>query len=290
MPQDAVATTCPPRKEQVARALRLTRTLGVMASLERRRPSLRVLNLLGVPRRFESSFRTLLEYLLERYEPIDPFALERVLADGPIARPSVLLTFDDGLANHAESAAPILEEYGIRAVFCVPAEFLDLRLSEQLSWFRNRVYPHRTELHLDEDARAMTWGQVSELAARGHRICSHSTGHGRITATTPAEAVDREVVESRLRIEARVPGISVDGFCWPIQFDVRATAAEAVVRTTYRYALCGGARALRPPHDPYRVYRTNVEVSWSPDVVDLQLSWITDVRSAVREGRERRRA
>jgi peptidoglycan/xylan/chitin deacetylase (PgdA/CDA1 family) len=160
--------------------------------------------------------------------------------------------------------------------------------ADQLPWFRRNVYPHLTELHLDQDVSAMTWDQVRGLADRGHRICSHAFEHVQISGSTAPGRAEREIVESRVVLTDRLGGIPVEGFCWPIRFDPRARTADALVRATYRYALCGESRLLRPPHDPFRTYRTNIEVSWPLDVVDLQLSGITDVWFSLRRLRERR--
>jgi len=40
-------------------------------------------------------------------------------------RPAVVLTFDDGLRNNAEVAAPLLEKYGVKATFYLVAGLLD---------------------------------------------------------------------------------------------------------------------------------------------------------------------
>ncbi len=73
-----------------------------------------------------SAFGEQLDCLCRRFEPITwpmLFAWRRGEADLP--RESLLLTFDDGLADHIEVVAPALEMRGLRGVFFVPAQILE---------------------------------------------------------------------------------------------------------------------------------------------------------------------
>lgn len=67
-----------------------------------------------------AAFDAQLELLCERYEPIDwphLYAWHEGRADLP--HRAFLLTFDDGLSDHARYAAPILERRGLHGVFFV---------------------------------------------------------------------------------------------------------------------------------------------------------------------------
>jgi len=70
-------------------------------------------------------FRTQLDRLLAAMEPIDWPTLYAWM-DGRTEIParSFLLTFDDGLVDHAETVLPILEDRGLRGVFFVPGSVL----------------------------------------------------------------------------------------------------------------------------------------------------------------------
>lgn len=70
-------------------------------------------------------FRAQIELLCRTMEPIDwptLYAWQRGL--GSIPARCFLLSFDDGLADHARNAVPVLDEFGLRGVFFVPAEVL----------------------------------------------------------------------------------------------------------------------------------------------------------------------
>lgn len=281
------SASCPPGKAALASGLARTPWTSLVRSMERHHPMMRVVNYHGVPARLKDGLGRQLDHLLGRFRGASGFELERILREGPGDESAVVFTFDDGLANHLEVVAPLLEERGLRGIFAIPAEFPSVEPSEQARWFRERVYPVPNEEHkVAEDLRALTWNQVRELAERGHRICSHSFGHLRLDTHAPADVLEREIVESRSRLEAELGGAAeVDGFAWPgAQYDP-SPEAEALARSAYTYTLWGEARPLHRGHDIHRVYRTNLEPSWPLDVVDLQLSGLADVLLAAKRAR-----
>lgn len=73
-----------------------------------------------------TAFDRQLDRLCDRMAPIDWPAFRGWLHDGGAIPDDVfLLTFDDGLADHAEIVAPILERRGLRAAFFVQGEVLE---------------------------------------------------------------------------------------------------------------------------------------------------------------------
>ncbi len=52
-------------------------------------------------------------------------------------RPSVAITFDDGYADNARHAAPVLEEFGVRASFYVTTRFVE---TGELLWFDRALH------------------------------------------------------------------------------------------------------------------------------------------------------
>lgn len=74
------------------------------------------------------AFATQLDRLCESLEPIDWPAFMAATRDGA-KRPhkSFLLTFDDGLSDHARNVAPLLESRGLRGTFFVPGTVLTTR-------------------------------------------------------------------------------------------------------------------------------------------------------------------
>ena len=79
---------------------------------------------------------------------------------------AALFTFDDGHQSHLHQAAPVLEKYGARGVFFVTA-----------GWTESRP-------------GYMSWAELRELAARGHRIQAHGWSH-KFLRTVPMRSYPR---------------------------------------------------------------------------------------------------
>ncbi len=272
-----------PGKAALAGILGKTPWTRLVTRLEARIPVLRVFNHHGTPPRLRDELARQFDYLLERFGGVSGDALEGLLQRGPRDRSTALFTFDDGLANHLEVAAPLLEERGLRGIFCVPTEFPSVAAAHQPRWFLERVRPARNAEHLeDRDLLALSWDGVRELSQRGHAIYCHTSSHVRIGPELPPESLRREIVDSRAELADRLGQGAVDGFCWPMGFDGRAQEAEALVRAHYRWAFVDGARPVRAGQNPHRIQRTNLEASWPQEIVELELSGVTDIKSAVR--------
>ena len=65
------------------------------------------------------AFEAQVEMLCRRLNPATPEEVEAFADGARLARPSFFLTFDDGLAEHARIAAPVLERHGLRGAFFV---------------------------------------------------------------------------------------------------------------------------------------------------------------------------
>lgn len=132
---------------------------------------------------------------------------------------SFAVTFDDGYANVAEQALPVLQRQNIRAI-----EFLIAgKLGGRNDWdIAKGDVPER----LMDEAQVRTW-----LAA-GHKIGSHSLTHPNLRKITPAAARE-EIAASKKRLEDTF-GVAVEHFCYPYgsyNEVIRDFVAEAGYRT-----------------------------------------------------------
>ncbi len=183
-------------------------------------------------------------------------AMRELLApDGP-PKGVVGLTFDDGYADFATQAVPILNDFGFSATVFVVAG----NLGGNNDWDP----PPRRPI--------MTSDQVVAVHEAGHEIGSHGVRHVRLTNLSPEE-LDFEVRESKAVLEALI-GSPVVGFCYPYgELDADSVAA---VRGTYDYAC--GVRA-RAAEDRWSLPRFHVGEADGPARLGVKL--------AVRRGRER---
>jgi peptidoglycan/xylan/chitin deacetylase (PgdA/CDA1 family) len=102
---------------------------------------------------------------------------------------AVALTFDDGYADAATAALPLLEHYGYPATFYIVTEFVGR-------------------------PGYMSWEQIRLLHESGMEIGSHTLTHPDLTARDP-EIAYNEIAESRAIIEEQL-GAPVRSFSYPI--------------------------------------------------------------------------
>jgi len=102
----------------------------------------------------------------------------RVRGEAPAQEPLVI-SFDDGHISNHELALPLLQRYSSKAIFFVIAGRIG----------------HRKDF--------MSWNQLKDLVARGHRVEAHGWSHVFLTSCTDADLRD-EVRKSKETIEDRL--------------------------------------------------------------------------------------
>lgn len=151
-------------------------------------------------------------------------------------RGMVGLTFDDGYADFAHYAVPVLRRFGFTATAFVVAG----RLGGTNAW---------------DEAGArkalMTAEQVREVAAQGVEIGSHGLRHAALTSVGIDEIV-AEVANSRALLR-QVCGGPVSGFCYPYG-EVDAVTVDAVRAAGYDYGCAIWRSRLTGLHALPRIY------------------------------------
>jgi peptidoglycan/xylan/chitin deacetylase (PgdA/CDA1 family) len=175
----------------------------------------------------------------------------------------VVLTFDDAYENFYTHAWPVIQELRAPVTLYVPVDFVDKKTTSPLKGF--------------QQLRPCSWQQLREMSADGLvSIGSHSCSHSNL-ARANSQAARAEVVDSKMRLEDRL-GVPVESFCYPGAFHSRSL--EPLVRDTYRSAVVGGGKKMRPGHfDPYRLNRVPAR-SGMPENMNLLLKssfWLEEV-------------
>jgi peptidoglycan/xylan/chitin deacetylase (PgdA/CDA1 family) len=178
----------------------------------------------------ERGFRALLEHLARDHVFI-PFgeAVDRICL-GPIDRPYVAFSFDDGFQSCLR-AADLLEEFGAHACFFVCPDFLDESDPERIARTCREVFGL-------PPMEFLSWQDAEKLRARGHEIGSHTMRHCRAAETEIAEWRE-QLGRSREELEQRLG--RVEHFAWPYGLfsDVTPASIEAVFEA--RYLTCSSA-------------------------------------------------
>ncbi|HEY2372303.1 MAG TPA: polysaccharide deacetylase family protein [Gaiellaceae bacterium] len=174
---------------------------------------------------------------------VRPYAeIARMLRDGRVPPPrTVALTFDDGYADNADVAVPLLERHGFPAtIFLVSA-----RLGADNDWTEEPPLRGRALLSAE---------QLAPL--RSHRVDfgAHTRTHPDLTVS---DAATDEVASSRTELEAAL-GLSVPTFAYPYgRVDDRAVAA--VRDAGFESACTTDPRLAQVGDDPLRVPRVEIK-------------------------------
>jgi peptidoglycan/xylan/chitin deacetylase (PgdA/CDA1 family) len=184
-----------------------------------------------------ASFRHQMEWLIA--EAVRVVSLGELLSLPQPAR-AAALTFDDGIANLATHAAPVLEQYGMTAtVFVVSA-----RVGKNNQWEAGSR--HRVPL-----LPLLAWDELGGLAARGWIVGAHSRHHPWLPGCSDLE-LDEELEGAADDIAAGL-GTRPQWFAYPYgEVDPRVAARTA---TAYEAACTADLRPLRGRENPVRLPR-----------------------------------
>lgn len=203
-----------------------------------RRPRLQILNLHHVFPDEEEGFRRLLGWLRETGHDLVPYgAGVAALVEGRLERPSVAVTFDDGLHSCVRAAA-ILEEFGTRGCFFVVTDMVGETDPERVRRFCAE------RIHMPPVA-FLDWDDVDALARAGHEIGSHTHTHPVMSDLTPEGAAE-ELGASREALMRRMG--AVRHFSWPRGRFAHFSADAAAAVFEAGFESCASAeRGAHPP-------------------------------------------
>jgi hypothetical protein len=197
------------------------------------------------------------------------------ILDGTAARPAldpVVITFDDGTADFAEVAVPILERHGVPALMYLATGFLD----------DGRAFPY--------DGTPMSWAAARDALTSGVvTYGSHTHTHALLDRIPPAAATE-ELDRSIDRI-ATETGIAPRHFAYPKAVPPSAPV-DALVRVRFASAALAGTR--RNPYgatDPLALARSPIQagdgMAWFRRKVDGGLGLEDRLRDAANRIRYR---
>lgn len=151
--------------------------------------------------------------------------------------PGFLITFDDGYADVAKHAWPVLKRLNVPAVVFLIHDWVGRR--EPFPWEAKYVpRPGPEDLPMD-------WPQVLHLQSEGCDFGSHTLQHPGLVGLDPARC-QVEIAESRIRLIDRL-GMDVPLFCYP-RGEYSPHLAEEVERAGYQAAVLTPRRAGLPEH------------------------------------------
>jgi peptidoglycan/xylan/chitin deacetylase (PgdA/CDA1 family) len=182
----------------------------------------------------------------------------------------IVVTFDDGPADFAEVAVPILVEHGIPATIYLATEFLD----------EQRPFPY--------GAPPMSWAAMADVLGTGLvTVGSHTHTHA-LLDRLPDDRVDDELDRSVGAIGDHL-GVTAAHFAYPKSL-APSPGADRAVRARFRSAALAGTRPN--PYgrtDPFRLARSPIqagdEMRWFRAKAAGGMALEDDVRRAVNRWR-----
>jgi peptidoglycan/xylan/chitin deacetylase (PgdA/CDA1 family) len=156
----------------------------------------------------------------------------------------VAITFDDAFASVVQ-AKPLLDELGWSATVFAVTDAVDSGMP--MTWLGG---PEETN---DDARRPLAWGALSDLAAAGWEIGSHSRTH-RLLSDLADHEIEAELVGSREAVQAHIGSCRGISYPWG-ELDERVIAAAR--RAGYAYGAGLAGRFVRG--DAMRVPRVAVD-------------------------------
>lgn len=205
-------------------------------ALETPRVSLPYLH--AVPHDEEDSFRAFVKELAKTHTFISySEAVERVKR-GPIDKPYVSFSFDDGFKSNVRTAR-ILEEFGARGMFFVPPGFIGTETVGEARDFYG--------FSEGVDEPAMTWSDLEQLLESGHEIGNHTLGH-KVMSWVDDTVMENEIHEGATQLRTRLGPI--EHFAWPRGrfFHFTEQAARAVFDSGHTSCASAERGAHTVPH------------------------------------------
>lgn len=160
--------------------------------------------------------------------------LHALVTGGRLDAPRVFLTFDDGFADNATVALPLLRQYGMHALLYPLAPLLDG--GSALAW---PEVEERRQRH-PATFRSMDWPALEAMVEAGTEVGSHTCSHPHLDSLD-GERLREELVDSRRRLIDRLG--SCESLAYPFgDWSPAVASAAAAAGYAFAFSLPAGAQ------------------------------------------------
>ncbi|TQE83104.1 polysaccharide deacetylase family protein [Leptospira noguchii] len=178
----------------------LERTLKIKDGSE-----LRVLLYHDIPQEHYSNFRTQLEKLSKDWKFISTETFEEMIrGKKEIMGRNLLLTFDDGYLSNKIVAEEILKPLGIKALFFIISDFVDIQKIQIKKFISDNIYPSLSIKQVPDFWIPMSWKDLEELLKNGHSIGSHTKTHAKLSQIDSIDRLQDEILTSKKKLENKL--------------------------------------------------------------------------------------
>jgi peptidoglycan/xylan/chitin deacetylase (PgdA/CDA1 family) len=209
----------------------LLRRVGVRAGSR-----LRVLLYHDIAPHEQERFAAQLRWLAQSWTFVSPQQFEDMMRGGaPINGANLLLSFDDGFASNRKVAEEILNPMGIKALFFIVSDFVNLMDGDDFRDFiAHHICPGLPIEAVPDHLRNMTWNDLAWLLETGHTIGAHTRTHARLSELKQTDEIEFEIAESADVIERNL-GVKVEHLAYPFG-DLDSFSPEALGVAKQRFS------------------------------------------------------
>ena len=223
--------------------------------------------------------------MLSIYDPARPEDLVSVM-NGSLkkARPSFVLTFDDGFESHGTYIAEYLKQKNIKGWFFVPTEAPQIPEKEQHQWAIDHNVIRENE-SVEVNGRIFaSWGTWKKCAEY-HEIGSHTHTHLRFKPEINSSEVQSQLSRSYQKLQEIFREDNLNKvFCWVGgEQSSYSTHAATVIRemgTDLAFTTC--SMPVHRKTNPLRIERTNIESHFPLHRLKMAAAGGVDIRYVVK--------
>jgi peptidoglycan/xylan/chitin deacetylase (PgdA/CDA1 family) len=219
-----------------------------------------------------AAFEHQMRWLNARFELISLAEGQRRIRSGQNPRPAVTITFDDGYADNARRAMPLLIELGIPCTYFVTSHNI----------LSGRPFPH--DVKLGRPCAPNTPDEIRDLAAAGIDIGAHTRTHADLGRATDPRMLAEELSIGQRELED-ITGMPVRYFAFPYGQKVNlGREAMDMARATYDGVCSAYGGYNLPGDDSFQIQRIGAD----EELVRLR-NWLSlDPRKLRASQRDRR--
>ena len=153
---------------------------------------------------------------------------------------NLLLTFDDGFASNRVVAEQILNPMGIKAIYFVMSDFVDIKeYHEARHFISQHTHPGMPLSDIPAHWRNMGWDDLTYLIETGHTIGAHTRTHARLSKLHQTAELEAEIIGCAETLEYRL-GIEMAHFAYTFgNLASFSQSALTVARRRFKYIYTG---------------------------------------------------
>jgi len=229
----------------------------------------------------KDNFREIVRYLTETRRVITPADFFKFYnssnGTGELKGQSLLMTFDDGFHSSYLAAKDILSSFGIKAIFFIPTQILELKSQQDMLQFAaNNINRGNIESGLltEDEYVTMNKAEILDLHRDGHLILPHTHTHCDILDIRNQGDVERELIQPKKILEYLL-GEKIESLAFPDGTErVVSSYSYDQIKKHYKYAFPALLGVNHKRTNPYFFYRDCIHAHYS-------LSYVKDILDGV---------